>query len=555
MGPRTQVRILAAVVFALGAPALPMEMRGGAGPLDPLLLPRASALPSRLAPVPRPEIGDARASATGSDLRVNDPGQDTWGPSCTTQSEISVAVNGETVAAGWNDAGRCDLIAHHAVLGASSGLSLSGYGRSADGGRTWSDRGVLAPPEGWSLLGDPTLAAGPDPGEFYYGMLADVPGADGDDERMVVVARSTDGGAGYEDPVVASGGRGEGVLHDKPWVATDTTGSEHRGTVYVAWSEIDPGTFSDRLTVLFARSDPAAEQLSFVDPMKLSTPMPPPVGGELPGLGTQVAVGPDGEVYVIWSDAAGGVVFTASHDGGRTFATPTRAVGPRAIQTAATCVPYVPPDLSTPVLKGDIRVASWPSLAVDTSGSADPDDPDYNPYRGRIYVAVPDNRGPSTELQPGGTDVVFVSSSDGSTWRHVDPSSDAPTLRLNDDPESSFADQFHPQVVVDEEGTVAVTWYDRRHDPENLDLDLYAAVSTDGGDTFSPNVRVSDGSFPPSRTNPNTNLLGGCYMGEYNALAAIGPGEFLAVWGDNRNGPRELPDPDVYADTIRVSAP
>jgi hypothetical protein len=43
-------------------------------------------------------------------------------------------------------------------------------------------------------------------------------------------------------------------------------------------------------------------------------------------------------------------------------------------------------------------------------------------------------------------------------------------------------------------------------------------------------------------------------MGEYNGMAA-GDGEFLLAWGDNRDGPDEMPDPNVYFDRITLHDP
>ena len=78
---------------------------------------------------------------------------------------------------------------------------------------------------------------------------------------------------------------------------------------------------------------------------------------------------------------------------------------------------------------------------------------------------------------------------------------------LNDDnggqiavgnPDDVASGQVMPRLVADAQGDVAVIWYDTRRDPANRLLDVFATVSTDHGQTFSPNFRVTDTSFDPN---------------------------------------------------------
>ena len=55
--------------------------------------------------------------------------------------------------------------------------------------------------------------------------------------------------------------------------------------------------------------------------------------------------------------------------------------------------------------------------------------------------------------------------------------------------------QALPRLAVDAQGNIAVIWYDTRRDPANHLLDVFGTVSTDGGQTFSPNFRLTDQSF------------------------------------------------------------
>ena len=72
-----------------------------------------------------------------------------------------------------------------------------------------------------------------------------------------------------------------------------------------------------------------------------------------------------------------------------------------------------------------------------------------------------------------------------------------PRMRLNDDPLDNFVDQFHPWTSVNADGVISVAWYDRRLDPANLNFDLYITHSFDGGSTWTPNQRVSNVSSSP----------------------------------------------------------
>lgn len=72
-----------------------------------------------------------------------------------------------------------------------------------------------------------------------------------------------------------------------------------------------------------------------------------------------------------------------------------------------------------------------------------------------------------------------------------------PRIRLNDDPIGNMVDQFHPWTSVNPDGVVTVAWYDRRLDPANLNFDLYVTHSFDGGLTWTPNQRVSNVSSSP----------------------------------------------------------
>jgi hypothetical protein len=93
-----------------------------------------------------------------------------------------------------------------------------------------------------------------------------------------------------------------------------------------------------------------------------------------------------------------------------------------------------------------------------------------------------------------------------------------------------------PQLAVDAQGNIGVIWYDTRRDPADTLLDVYGTASTDGGETFSANFRITDHSFNPT-FGAFTDATGQTdfYLGDRVGLAMAG-GTAHAVWTDTRTG-------------------
>ena len=121
-------------------------------------------------------------------------------------------------------------------------------------------------------------------------------------------------------------------------------------------------------------------------------------------------------------------------------------------------------------------------LAWDRSGGA---------HNGRVYLVYTDE----TPDESNNLDILVRFSGDnGATWS-------AP-VRVNDD--AGTNSQFLPRIALDQTtGNIAVSWYDARNDTgsgpgstdgtANDDAQFFSTVSTDGGLTFLPNVKVSAG--------------------------------------------------------------
>ncbi|MGB4853343.1 MAG: T9SS type A sorting domain-containing protein, partial [Ignavibacteria bacterium] len=106
--------------------------------------------------------------------------------------------------------------------------------------------------------------------------------------------------------------------------------------------------------------------------------------------------------------------------------------------------------------------------------------------------------------------------------------------RINDNADPQLSDQWFPEIYCElTTGKLYVHWYDDRNNPANYGVDVYATYTTDGGNTFAPNQRLTNQTFlypnPPCAANTN------CYRGDYTSIAGNNLTAF-SVWGDHRNG-------------------
>jgi sugar lactone lactonase YvrE len=436
-------------------------------------------------------------AAPPTNVQVNDSGADF--NESTTQSETTIAKSDATgtMVAGWNDSGE------FLVNG-----NFTGYGRSTDGGATWTDLGAMAPLPGGNHFGDPSLAVHHATGVFYFATLA----ADQSGRSVIGVGRSLDDGETFEPQVDASPGLSFDNFQDKELIAVDNSGGDFDGNVYVAWTEFS--FFGVQMR--FSRSVDGGE--SFSDPIALN---------EI-NFGTSGAfplVAPNGDVYVFWeNELVPGIEFVKSTDGGESFSEP-------ALVATLNLTGEFGPSSSCgrPALHGFIRTQDFPRAAADFS---------EGPNNGNIYVVY--NSKPSANDE---SDILFTRSTDGgATWSEP--------LRVNDD--VTNRGNFFPEIAVNASGEIGVAWYDRRNSPANLDIEYFSAFSTDGGLSFGSNQKITDLAIPgfPPAVNFDP-ITAQCYMGEYNAITNDGD-DFLFLWGDNRNVistpffPDGRNDPDIF---------
>ena len=339
-----------------------------------------------------------------------------------------------------------------------------GFYVSTDGGATWinslnpgypgdtSAEGMASPTFGRALAaGDPIMDWDNENRLFYGGISfnrtqpgnGDVlvstweyaPGTplDMDYLRTVIVGKGT--------PSVA------GRFNDKPSLRVDDwEGSPYEGNVYVAWT-LFPGGGQDQ--ILFSRS--TDHGVTFEKPIKISKAV-------ASAQGSDIAVAPDGTVYVTWRQYAfnrnviDAIVFVKSTDGGQTFSDP---------QIVQAIVPY---DRADQYVSGGFardcgdgpflcvsnfvfhRENSQPNAVVDADGN--------------VYVTwlelipAPDNG--DTYHPDGKAQVVVSKSTDGgASWGSpvfIDP--------------QATGHQWWPNLEYDRfTGTIVAVYYDSRADP------------------------------------------------------------------------------------------
>lgn len=299
--------------------------------------------------------------------------------------------------------------------------------------------------------------------------------------------RSEDGGASWQGPTQVEGN------FDREWVAVGSASSRGKARIYAAVKDND----DPNAIVAFVSRDggKSFEELTRLsqDTATLHAPM-------------ALAISEKGELFLpyraFYGSAPGekGLLqgqrrILVSWDRGRTWAPPRR----------------VGPDLTYGNDAGEalaLKGLGIGGLALDESAGA---------KDGRIYLTW-------THVIDGFIQVVVARSrTGGRSWG--DP------VRVNQGGHHSH--HSTPQVAVNQHGTVAVTWNDRRHDPDGQCYHHFVAVSRDAGRTFQAERRISsrETCFPSDYRWQNG--------GDTNGLAALPDGRFRTVWiGPGPKGPR-----------------
>ena len=470
--------------------------------------------------VPKSKSGKGGHFAGGpglTNIRVNNPGEDSHQVDQTTQSETTLAVSGSNIAVGFNDSQTTGLFL-------TAGSNLSGFAFSRNGGQSFVDGGALPNAPGDNNFGDPWMASD-SAGNMYYSNLV----LDFSQQALFTgVARSTDGGQTWSTPVVIPPPAGIdtfGYSADKDAL----TAGPGVGNLFDVWDDFtfsfDPN--SGHLLVLsglaVAHSTDGGQSWStvYADQVPVFDSNDPCSFHQY--IGAQPIVGPDGTVY----DAAlrfdvddptcSGAPMTesehifASHDGGVTF--------PQKVAIAD-----VAP--STGFFFGDfalghsqlMRNIEFPTLA----------------FLGNTLYATWNDGGDGS----GHSHIRLAKSTDGGqTWA---------TSFVT----SGTNDEAQPSISADSSGLHILYYEITPVGNGNSMLDVLASNSANGS-SFTTK-RVTTQSFPGVFTFPQFDpIIAFAYMGDYIASVSSGGHQFFA-WGDNRDvvtnfmWPSGRHDPDVF---------
>lgn len=358
--------------------------------------------------------------------------------------------------------------------------------RTTDGGANWR-RGTHDDP-------DPQRFDGLDPLAVF------------DDEGAALLAtitpfriwRSRDGGTTWQGPATVPG-----RSYDREYLAVKSTPNA-ADTVY-ALAKTPIRVFGHLASDALALARSTDGGTSFEAP-RLLLPDPTRSIIHVPGA---LVVAPNGDLFVSFMAHDAPVTDLAtiknhiwvihSTDGGRTFTEPV---------AAAASVVYGN--------KGDelkmLKSLAAARLVMDTARAS--------PFRSRLYLSY------LTALEGRLQVMVAASSDSGRSWT-------AP-IKVNDD--TGSANHSNPQIAVNDRGAVAVTWNDRRTDPNDLCFRATVSASVDGGTTFLPSVPLESTVTCPLGPNPARPLKLDGFVGRYvqggetQGLAALPGGRFIAVF-------------------------
>jgi hypothetical protein len=239
------------------------------------------------------------------------------------------------------------------------------------------------------------------------------------------------------------------------------------------------------------------------------------------------AVGPNGELYVLFLDLGGDRLdYAAGHNGrgGPPYDGKFKLVLTRSLDRGVKWGESVVEHNLRPIHRFIVFFPPAPSLAVAPDG--------------RIYAAFHDRRLADPDVY------VWSLSPGGRSWS-------GPT-RVNDTPRRDGTWQYMPKVSVAPDGRLDVLYYDRRADRKNVMNQVSLQSSSDHGETFSPAVRLTSRAFD-SRIGfaakeglPDLGSRLGLLSGDRFALG---------VWTDTRSGTPETQKQDLAAAVVAVSEP
>jgi hypothetical protein len=414
---------------------------------------------------------------------------------------------------------------------------------SNDAGATWTSRTLpqtidapgTANPESGSICCDPMMAADAR-GNVWYGGLTFDP--NGPVDGRIVVNRFAPGSTSLQAQTTGLPTRQSS--QDKPMMTVDNgPTSPTFGRLYVVWNEAQGGGINLVISQCDSRNNPAnnASWCDNADNWTTPVSVTPSTGSYIYG---DVAVGPDGRVYVTWWDYSsanairGDVCNPTSQNCANASGWGTPSTIATLDLTGGVPIPFACPILAQP----GGRAAPAPSVDVDHTGG---------PENGRVYVTWGDLRpGSGTtrcagNLTPASThltwDSYVASAAGGALPGGSSPSSLVGTRLITDGEGGGQAnsDDWFAWLAVDQ--TTGLAWadlYSTRDDSTRKKTNFYARSVTPSGGSLAlgPLTKVSAGQSDYSGATCCT--FGNDY-GDYTGIDATS-GTAFPVWSDNSTG-------------------
>jgi len=317
---------------------------------------------------------------------------------------------------------------------------------------------------------------------------------------IVGLEKSTDG-VTWSAPVAALGNGTTNIYF--PWLAVDQNAdSPYANSVYVFGVNM-----AGPLQVLVSRSRDGGNTWTVA---QLAADRPNQSTAE---VNPSMTVGKEGAVYAAWMHCAtigeyfctnntNYMVLSKSTDGGGTWSKPALVMPVHEVPSACGCYPF------GAIPNVDAAADNSPALGVDNSGG---------PYSGRLYATMFEWTGTQMRV------IVIHSADGGTTWSKPVPVA----------PPTETHDQFFPWLSISPNGLVGVSWFDRRNDPANISYQAYAAISSDGGESFQQNVQLTTAFSNPDNSG---YAQGVNFLGHYSGNTWDGPNYFIAAWMDTSDG-------------------
>jgi hypothetical protein len=297
------------------------------------------------------------------------------------------------------------------------------------------------------------------------------------------VVSSTNAGANWSSAVSAN------VGNDKNWIAADQTNGPYSNYVYGAMTPGNVVRSTDRgatFSTMFTSSN------------------------TLPG--NMTAVGAFGSVQ-------GGAVYFVKSTGSSfsavyTFFRSTNGGANWEQMSAQSYANTVGTQVGGRNSVQNMRTRPYPFIGADNS---------YGQYRGRLYLVYAANNPVGDGNKP---DIYCRFSDDGgATFSNG--------VIVNDDANSQNNNQWHPAMWVDKSsGKLYIQWMDTRDTPTSDSAFIYATYSTNGGQSFVTNQRISNKKFRINCTQCNGGSP--AYLGDYNSIIS-NPKTSMLAWADFRN--------------------